>query len=180
MITTVAPGFKDAIVGAVGGFIAGGPAGAIAGGVAGALGGGDAGQGGDFGAPQSFTNTSTCPPGTFRVGDKCVNPGAMLPGGVPFTTTPGAVTPGAFGALSTDAIIVSSVKLRCPPGLVLGKDDRCYAQGKGGISNRQRKWPAAPKPWLSARDKKLLTKADSIRGKVKTVATTAGFSCKKR
>ena len=126
--------------------------------------------------------TDPCPggfriPGTDRCFETPFTP--QLPTGeVPIGT--GAVTPGAFGALSVDPVMMTSVRLRCPTGLVLGKDDRCYAQGKGGISNSQRKWPKAPRAIMSAQDGKILRKADAVRGRVKRVAATAGFTCKKK
>ena len=116
------------------------------------------------------------------IANRCITGDLPLIDVAPVGTLPGTglVTPGAFGALSVDPILMSTVRLRCPTGLVLGKDDRCYAQGKGGISNSQRKWPKAPRAIMSAQDGKILRKADAVRGRVKRVAATAGFTCKKK
>ena len=121
----------------------------------------------------------------IAIGGICIDSPIQFPGDTftrPVDVLPpsGAVTPGAFGALSVDPMLMSTVRLRCPTGLVLGKDDRCYAQGKGGISNSQRKWPKAPRAIMSAQDGKILRKADAVRGRVKRVAATAGFTCKKK
>ena len=135
-------------------------------------------------APPPSGSTNPCPGGIMVLG-RCVTGDIPLididP--APFAgpaAGPGVVTPGAFGALSVDPVMMSTVRLRCPTGLVLGKDDRCYAQGKGGISNSQRKWPKAPRAIMSAQDGKILRKADAVRGRVKRVAATAGFTCKKK
>ena len=159
---------------AIGGFATGGFAGAALG----------FAQGGGAPSPVSFVPTNPCPGGVMILGN-CVTGDLPLidvtPVGLPGPATgPGAVTPGAFGALSVDPMLMSTVRLRCPTGLVLGKDDRCYAQGKGGISNSQRKWPRAPRAIMSAQDGKILRKADAVRGRVKRVAATAGFTCKKK
>jgi len=127
---------------------------------------------------------SACPGGVDIFG-LCITPDLPFIDARPSTLVgppapSGAVTAGAFGALSVDPVLMSTVRLRCPTGLVLGKDDRCYAQGKGGISNSQRKWPKAPRAIMSAQDGKILRKADAVRGRVKRVAATAGFSCKKK
>ena len=166
------------IFGAAKGFVTGGPLGAASG----FFGGGGAPSPPPASAP--FTPTDPCPSGVMIL-DRCVTGDiplidvgpATLP--APFAG-PGDVRPGAFGALSVDPVMLSTVRLRCPTGLVLGKDDRCYAQGKGGISNSQRKWPKAPRAIMSAQDGKILRKADAVRGRVKRVAATAGFTCKKK
>ena len=138
---------------------------------------------GPFGPPPTTLVGPSDPcPGGFQIPgtDRCFEtPFVPQVDGGTFAPT-GAVTPGAFGALSVDPVMMSTVRLRCPTGLVLGKDDRCYAQGKGGISNSQRKWPKAPRAIMSAQDGKILRKADAVRGRVKRVAATAGFTCKKK
>ena len=144
----------------------------------------DIGGGGGAPALPTFGPSGPCGPGQLKIPgtEFCIEPPIIptLTGtGETFAPT-GPVTPGAFGALSVDPVMMSTVRLRCPTGLVLGKDDRCYAQGKGGISNSQRKWPKAPRAIMSAQDGKILRKADAVRGRVKRVAATAGFTCKKK
>lgn len=91
-----------------------------------------------------------------------------------------------FG-LSVNPITVGSIRgnpiRRCPRGLVLGKDDRCYHTGKGGIHNSQRKWPRPTRPTVSALDAKLMRKygaQGTKRDSIKRLAQDAGFSCKNK
>ena len=132
----------------------------------------DAGQ-----CPGGFRipGTNTCFEGPFQptVPDQETVP---ISGRVGVTAT----APGLFGALSVEPALISSIRLRCPRGLVLATDNRCYTQGKGGITNKQRKWPKAPAPVMSAQDAKTLRRAETLRDRAKRVATSAGFTCKKR
>lgn len=104
-----------------------------------------------------------CPPGELRLpGGVCFNPTAVLPGGVP-ALTPAAtagglqdVSLGIFGLLSAQPMVIGEIRgrpvLRCPhPGLVLGKDDRCYS--KKDLPSKLRKWP--PHKCVSATDRKI-------------------------
>jgi len=71
--------------------------------------------------------------------------------------------------------------LKCPPGAVLGKDNLCYM--KGSIPRQFRKWKPAAKPVVSAHDAKMMRKygpGGSKQNRVKKLAQTAGFSCRKR
>jgi len=65
--------------------------------------------------------------------------------------------------------------LRCGRGLVLGKDNRCYA--KGSIPRSARKWAPEPRPLVSRSDVKALARIKSIKGRVKKAASSAGLSC---
>lgn len=85
---------------------------------------------------------------------------------------------GAFGQPALQPAQAQQVALRCPPGMVLGKDNLCYA--KSAIRNTDRKWPKAPKPPISRKDWKALMTADRVRNKAKDIAGKAGYSCRKR
>lgn len=125
----------------------------------------------------------TCPPGYQRVGSSCVatSPGAYMPGGQPATMPVsgtqvhgyGNAVIGAWGVPALEPATFSEVRLKCPPGDVLGKDDLCYP--KSYIPNRFRKWPKAPKPPVTAGDKKAIQRADRVRNKVKRLAQQEGF-----
>lgn len=196
------------LIGAGIGFLAGGPTGAAAGFVTGIPGGGGGsvpapaptvggGRGVTarnlaeraaaigLGTARSFVQQDPCPggfqiPGTNRCFETPFTPTQPTDRGGTAVVVRQDVLPGMFGELSVVAELVQNFRLRCPPGLVLGKDERCYAQGKGGISNSQRKWPKPPRPILSAQDAKVLRQSEAIRGRAKRAAITAGFSCKKR
>lgn len=106
----------------------------------------------------------------------------FLPGGqtgvLPSTAQPMAATVGQFGAPAIQPYQASSVALRCPPGMVLGKDNLCYR--KGAIPMSWRKWRPARKPPISARDWRALQTADRVKNRAKKIAGKAGFSCKRR
>lgn len=133
---------------------------------------------------QSFTpdpgfGPGPCPSGTFRVGSQCVSPGDAFPGGDPLTFGAGGqMQRGAFGYLSVTPTMQSVTVHRCPPGLVLGKDNLCYE--KGTIKNSQRKNPKPPRPAISGADIKAINKAAAVQKRVKSLAGKVGFSCKKR
>ncbi len=144
-------GIIGGLIGAGVGLLIGGPGGALAGAKLGfAGGGGSAGP--------------ECPPFTIKVGDNCVDPLAALPGGRPAVTratgtgliTQAEIEEGIFGLLSTLPDIVGEINgkpvMRCPvPGLVLGKDNRCYS--RKDLPAKLRKWP--PHRCKSATDRKL-------------------------
>jgi len=113
-----------------------------------------------------------CMPPRMQIGGVCVDPTAMLPGGDPFISP----ATGIFGAPSVAPITSSQRVLKCARGLVLGKDNRCYA--KGSIPRNARKWKPEPKPLVSRSDVKALARINSIRGRVKKAAGAAGLSTK--
>ncbi len=118
-------------------------------------------QQGGFAAPAPLP----CPPLTFRgPGGTCIDVLAGAPGGRPMITRrtgtdvgfQGEISEGIFGLLSTQPDVVGDINgrpiLRCPvPGLVLGKDDRCYS--KKDLPAKLRKWP--PHKCRSATDRKI-------------------------
>lgn len=116
---------------------------------------------------------TNCPTGYSMVLGQCVanNPMAMLPGGAPMFMQPAQA--GYFGALSAPATMHSQTVLKCPRGLILGKDNRCYA--KGSIPRQHRKWAPEPRPLVSRSDVKALARIKSIRSRVKKAASSAGL-----
>lgn len=145
------------------------------------------------GGKASVAAKSSCPPG-FQANPNtgiCEVAGfggavqRFLPGGqtgtlpqVPAATGYGNAVMGSFGVPALQPAQAQSVALRCPPGSVLGKDNLCYQ--KGSIPMQFRKWRPARKPPISAKDWKALQVADRVQKKAKTVATKAGFTCRKR
>jgi len=66
------------------------------------------------------------------------------------------VSIGVFGLMSAQPMVIGEIRgrpvLRCPhPGLVLGKDDRCYS--KKDLPSKLRKWP--PHKCVSSTDRKI-------------------------
>lgn len=130
-------------------------------------------------APTTASGPGPCPSGTFRVGSQCLSPGDAFPGGDPLTFGAGGqMQRGAFGYLSVTPTMQSVTVHRCPPGLVLGKDNLCYE--KGTIKNSQRKNPKPPRPAISGADIKAINKAEQVRKRFKGLAGKVGMSCKKR
>ena len=163
------------IGGALRGLATGGPIGAAAG----FLGGGAPSI-----APQRISGAlpGKCPGvGSFYVpGVGCVNVGDLGPAGAPAITQPGTelvsvplVSEGMFGALSTTPVSVASSRLQCPKGLVLGKDERCYA--KGTIPPKLRKWRPATRPPITAGDVRAIRRAASAKGRVKKLGKDVGL-----
>lgn len=129
--------------------------------------------------PTGLPGVSPCPQGTIRIGETCVAPGDAFPGGDPlFRPAGGVATTGAFGLPAMQPAVVPTVRRECGPGMILGKDDLCYA--KGSISVRDRKWRPKPKPPISAGDAKAIRRADRAKNRVKRLATKSGFTCRKR
>ena len=133
-------------------------------------------------SPSGFQPTAgNCPDGRIRIRGQCVDITAALPGGEPLTIPAGGTaTMGAFGLPAVTPTIVGQRNGRpirqCPTGLVLGKDDMCYA----GLPNRFRKWPKKAKPPVTAADMKAIRRADRTKTRVKKLAGNVGFTCKKR
>lgn len=183
-------------LGGIGGFIVGGPAGALAGAKVGssvgeALGGGGGATGpgglvssGPCGSGFTLVGTNCvpipssglvgspqCPPGQVRVGTMCVNLGGALPGGQPFTTQVGAPMAGRFGvAFAPTARNIGTLK--CPPGMVLGKDNMCYDRLPKGY----RKWNPGTKPLITGGEINALRKVDRIRKRVKKAAKSVDLT----
>jgi len=114
-----------------------------------------------------------CPSGYMKVGTQCVRYSAMLPGGMPFTTAPGN-----YGIPAAAPTAVTTTRLRCPRGLILGDDNLCYP--KGALPRRLRKWKPDPRPLVGASDMKALRKINTITKRVKKAAGVAGLSARKR
>lgn len=147
---------------------------------------------GDRLTASSSSSSLDCAPGRIKVGTRCVDPGAALPGGTPLMVPAGGggVGMGIFGAPAVMPTVVGEITTergetnvirRCPAGTVLGKDELCYA--KGSIPNKLRKWPKAAKPPVSAYDARMMNKygpKGSKRNRVKDLAMKAGFACKNK
>jgi len=128
-------------------------------------------------------------PGTF-----IVDPTAALPGGRPFvqlangTDVAAPAGTAVVGAFNLPAMVPQVVGLiadhhgqanpirRCLAGMVLGKDDLCYA----GLPNKWRKWPKAARPPVSASDAKAIRRAAASVNRVKRLAKSVGLTTKKR
>ena len=150
------------------------------------------GTGGPSGTSNPYQDPGTdvaCREGTYRVGDQCVAPGDIFPGGDPFLTPAGGVAVvGSFGLPAIRPAIVGQRASRrgmqpirqCPTGMVLGRDNLCYPRQVLPRRSKYRKWRGDPRPKVSAQDWKTLQRAESVKGKVKEVAKTAGYSVKRR
>jgi len=162
------------IIGAVGGFLTGGVTGAIGG----AITGGRRPSGRQGGQPvfrtsvaprgltQSGVARGPCRPGTFQLGNRCVDVLAAPPGGRPFTTPVGTdlAIPGSRGVYAPE---LDNVMIRrCFPGDVLGRDGNCYP--KGSISNKMRAHPKGRRPLGTPGEMAALAKAASFGRRMET------------
>ena len=191
--------FGRAVGGAVGGFIKGGPVGAVAGGVRGFVGGGV--SIGQAGCPPGFNLTAEggCAPRSvtvrapafrrfresFRqpsVAAITVDPLAIVPGGAPFVSFPGAIpfdggdpggpgpagppgvaVVGRFGAGMEPGIRMQDIR-ECSRGMVLAVDGLCY--NRRDIRNNERFWPRGRRPLLTGGEVRAISTAASAAKKL--------------
>lgn len=126
---------------------------------------------------------STCPEGSFKVGNKCVALGDLFPGGDPMVFTPGSVTPssgvqvvaGGFGLPAAVPASIPSVRRKCGRGMVLGIDDLCYPKAVLTSRSKLRKWRRPPKPPISRRDVVAIRRASSAKDRVSDLAKDVGL-----
>lgn len=143
------------------------------------VGGSDTGMTGS----NNLVNNGGCQPGYTKVGSTCVanNAGAYLPGGQPATLPTsgtqvagyGPAVIGSFGIPALSPASFSEVRLKCPPGAVLGKDNLCY--NKSSIPKKFRKWAPAPKPPVTASDAKAIRRAHSAVSRVERLGKSVGL-----
>lgn len=157
------------------------------------------GGGGTSGDSGSSGFAAGCPTGFKRNADgQCIEEGLggaarrILPGGGTGTLEGmgGTAVMGAFGKPAVIPMqvgtrtrndgVVSPI-LQCPRSMVLGTDNLCYP--KSSISRADRKWKPSARPPVSAHDAKMMRKygpGGSKQNSIKKLATSAGFSCRKR
>lgn len=152
-----------------------------------------------FGSPKPTTTASTgngtavqpatCPPGTVKVGNTCVSPGDMFPGGDPgMFEAGGQAVVGAFGLPALSPTIVGSVAgrngvsaiRRCPRGTVLGFDNFCYPKAVLPRRSRFRKHKGDRRPPMTGADAAALRRIGTLQKRVKELAKDAGISCSTR
>lgn len=145
--------------------------------------------GGPKAVPQETKGTTVqqagCPAGTVRVGNTCISPGDVFPGGDPFLMEAGGqAVIGAFGLPAASPTIVGSINgnpiRRCGRGMVLGFDNLCYPKQLLGRRSRFRKHRGQAKPPMSAADAKALRRIGTLKKRVKELAGDAGLSCSTR
>jgi len=171
--------------GIVGGLI-GGPGGAAAGSQIGER-IGESFEGGSDTA-RGFTGPGPCPEGRIRVGNNCIDPLALPPGGspavVPASGTQiqggGQAVMGSFGLPAMAPRVEARTHRSCGPGMVLGKDNLCYPRGILSRRSKFRKWRQPPRPPVTSGDVKAIRRAARAKDRVKDLAKDVGFRCKKR
>lgn len=146
-----------ALKGAAGGFVTGGPAGALTGAALGAISPSGPRR---PGTSMALAGSSSCPPGSFKVGRSCLD---LRPGGAGsgsgVLVSPGEPrrTPSMIGA-SAVAPMRNTITVRtCGQGAVLAIDGLCY--DKRTIRKDQRAWPPGRKPLLTGGDLNAIAKA---------------------
>lgn len=157
----------------------------------------DRGRGGggrtglDAGCPDGFRRnprTGRCEAEGIRGGLERFIPGGRT-GVLPAPGQTGEAVVGAFGLpafVPAQAGVITTKEgdqrpiLRCPTGMVLGKDDLCYPKSVLGARNRFRKHKRAPRPPVTAQDAKAIRRANRVKDKVKDLAKDVGFSCRRR
>jgi hypothetical protein len=161
-------GILKGVARGLGGFVTGGPAGAVA------------------GIAQSFASPERCPDGFERRGSNCVQVlptpgfGGALERALPFGSTGmspsgGMAVQGAFGLPAMSPDVVSTIRRRCAPGLVLGRDNLCYPRAILGRRSGFRKWRQPPRPAVSGSDLKAVRRANRLEDRVKRLNKDLGL-----
>ena len=130
--------------------------------------------------PQEGGGAATeCPTGMVRVGEKCVDFSAALPGGDPFvspaTTGAGVATVGGFGLPALSPQGVSRIVRRCGRGMVLGVDNLCYPKAVLPGRSKFRKWRRPIRPPISRRDVRAIQLAAAAKDRVADLARDVGL-----
>lgn len=124
-------------------------------------------------APQRFTPQRQGPGSTTTV---------QLPP-TPTITTPAerstgaefqAVT-GAFDLPAMAPFAITGVRLDCPKGMVLGKDDLCYPKAVLRRNSTFRKWRSGARPTITRADEKALGRIAAVQKDIKTLGKKAGL-----
>lgn len=120
-----------------------------------------------------------CAPGQIRIGNTCVSPGDVFPGGDPFTQQAGGqAVQGGFGLPAFTPVREQRVHRRCPEGMVLGKDNLCYPRQVLPRRSKFRKWRPSRRPPISSSDWQALKRAERVKKKARSIAETAGGKVK--
>lgn len=140
-------------------------------GTAGSGGGGGADPGGGSGAPCIFPAkidpvTNTC---KIFVGSGSGPEGRF-----------GAAVAGAFGIPAMQPAVTSPVRRRCPPSMVLGRDNLCYPSAVLRRSSRFRKWRPGMRPLMTGGDRRAITKAKSAVTRTRAAMKSIGVTVPKR
>lgn len=136
---------------------------------------------GSGGSGGGTNGSGPCPDGSFKVGNRCVAPGDMFPGGDPgMFPAGGEATQGAFGMPALTPAQEQRTVLKCPSGMVLGKDDLCYPKAILSRRSKYRKWKGDPRPPVTAADAKAVRRAERVRNRVKDLGKDVGLKVTNR
>jgi len=135
--------------------------------------------------PPSTSLAASCPEG-FRQNPStgvCEKVGVMggleriLPGGRT-GTLPQTFGDAVIGAFGTPALMPAQFMvptLRCPAGMVLGKDSLCYPKQVLGARGKWRKHPADRRPPVTAADAAAIRRAAATTKRVQSLAKSVGL-----
>lgn len=123
--------------------------------------------------------TSGCPTGFVLQNGRCVQSGVdqYIPGPIGTLQDYGPAVIGAFGKPALTPKQVGSIKrkdgvtgpiLRCPAGMVLGRDDLCYQ--KGAITNKERAHPRGHRPLITGGEMHAFSVARAASKKLRKLA----------
>ena len=117
-----------------------------------------------------------CPNGQIEFKGKCIDLGAIVPGGDPLISTAGGeAVSGAFGFPATVPESRSRTTRSCGPRMVLGFDNLCYPKAVLPPRSKFRKWRRAPRPMISRRDEVALRRSKGARERLAEAAKDAGL-----
>lgn len=89
-------------------------------------------------------------------------------------------TAGAFGMPAMVPMAVQTVTHRCPPGMVLGRDNLCYPRQVLRRDSKFRKWRPGPRPWGTPGQISAVRKAKSFITSGREKMSTLGVTVRKK
>jgi hypothetical protein len=89
-------------------------------------------------------------------------------------------TAGAFGMPAMVPMSVQTVTHRCPPGMVLGRDNLCYPRQVLRRDSKFRKWRPGPRPWGTPGQISAVRKAKSFITSGREKLSTLGVTVRKK
>jgi len=130
-------------------------------------------------AASGVSSFSSCGPGQVRRGGICVE---TLPDVDPRVVTPaersisfGEAVQGAFGMPAIIPGAEPIVRLACPSGMVLGRDDLCYPKQVLRRDSKFRKWRPGMRPILTGGERRGITKAKASINKARKAVGLAAL-----
>jgi len=125
----------------------------------------------------SFAPTAGCPPLMKRdpITGQCKFFFGQQPGAEPGGVGGGNAVAGAFGMPAIEPDVQEAIRLSCPTGMVLGRDNLCYPKQVLRRDSRFRKWRPGMRPILTGGERHGITKAKASINKARKAVGLAAL-----